>query len=85
MQHGFVDPRVSWLGISQLVACNSCLCTDAPRRVTVFPLHDLGCLMVVTDISHELPVEILDGGEDAPRDDVALDFREPQFHLIEPG
>ncbi len=38
----------------------------------------------MTDIPHELPVEIFGGGEDATGDDVTLDFREPQFHLIEP-
>lgn len=39
----------------------------------------------MADIPHELPVEILDGGKDAPGDDVALNLREPQFHLIETG
>src|SRR6202040_2909840 len=29
--------------------------------------------------------KILDGGEDSSLDDFALDPREPQFHLIEPG
>src|SRR3989338_8756315 len=37
------------------------------------------------DIAHQLPTQVGDRGEDAPRRDIALDLGEPEFDLIEPG
>jgi hypothetical protein len=37
------------------------------------------------DIAHPLAAQVGDGGEDAPRRDIALDLGEPEFDLIEPG
>ena len=39
----------------------------------------------MTDVAHELLREVLDGGEDASRDYIALNLGEPEFHLIQPG
>ena len=36
------------------------------------------------DVAHQFPAQVGDRGEDAPRRDVALDLREPEFDLIEP-
>jgi len=40
--------------------------------------------VVVADITHDFPGEICLGFEDAASNDVALDFREPDFDLVEP-
>ena len=37
------------------------------------------------DVAHELAGQILDRGEDAAGNDIALDPGEPVFNLIEPG
>ena len=41
-------------------------------------------LVVVPDVATNLPREIGDGREDAPRKQIALDLGEPQFDLVEP-
>jgi hypothetical protein len=50
----------------------------------VFPADGFGIFVVEADVAQELSGEVVDGGEDAPGDDVAFDFGEDQFHLIEP-
>ena len=40
--------------------------------------------VVLTDVSQELSLQIPGGSEDAPRDDVALDFAKPKVDLIQP-
>jgi len=40
---------------------------------------------VLADIAHQLAFQILYRGEDASREHVALDAREPVLHLIQPG
>jgi hypothetical protein len=52
---------------------------------SAWPRTRFGSLDVLADVSHELSAQIGDGGEDATGDDVALDPREPQFDLVEPG
>src|SRR5258708_30475921 len=54
------------------------------RWIGIFPLHRTGRFVVLTDVSHELSLQIRDGSEYASGDDVALDLAEPQLHLIEP-
>jgi hypothetical protein len=39
----------------------------------------------MTNVSHDFSGEIVLGGEDAPGDEIALDFGEPEFDLVEPG
>lgn len=39
----------------------------------------------MTNVSHDFSGEIVLGGEDAPGDEIALDFGEPDFDLVEPG
>jgi len=51
-----------------LVAHHSCLRTNPPRGITIFPLHSFDCLIVVTDVAHELLREVLDGGDEVSRD-----------------
>src|SRR5713101_673371 len=54
------------------------------RWIGIFPLYRTGRFVVLTDVSHELSLQIRDGSEYASGDDVALDLAEPQLHLIEP-
>lgn len=53
--------------------------------IKVLPLHGLGGLVVLTDIAHELPLEIRDRGEHATGDDIALDPGKPPLDRVEPG
>src|ERR1700732_633168 len=41
--------------------------------------------IIVADETHELASQIVDGVKYAARDDLALNFREPVFNLVEPG
>src|SRR5262249_22259232 len=60
------------------------------RRI---PFSDIGILPserpsglgVGSDITHELAAEILNRGEDTASDDLSLQFRELDLHLVEPG
>ena len=52
-------------------------------RVVVLPLQGFGGFVVLTDVSHELLVEVFDRSEDSARDDVALDASEPVLDLID--
>jgi hypothetical protein len=45
----------------------------------------LGGLVIGADIAHELAGKVLDGREDAARNDIAFDLGEPELYLIEPG
>ena len=51
---------------------------------SAWPRPRFGSLDVLAGVPHELSAQIGDGGEDATRDDVALDPGEPQFDLVEP-
>jgi hypothetical protein len=39
----------------------------------------------VADVAKDFSSEIVDGGKDASRDDLPLDFGEPDFDLVKPG
>lgn len=52
--------------------------------IVVLPLQRLRGLVVLTDVAHELLVQVLERGENAAADDVALDAREPVLDLVEP-
>ena len=67
-----------------LVDCNTRIRSDAMGRITVDPLHGFGCEVVLANVSHEFALEVSHGGEYAAGDHVALNLREPQFHLVEP-
>src|SRR5260370_38671974 len=54
------------------------------RWISILPLHSSGRFVVLTDVSQELSFQIRNGSEYASRDDVALDFAEPQLDLIQP-
>ena len=54
------------------------------RRVSIAPANRLRRLVVMTDVSSDLPREISDRGKDASREQVPLDLGEPQFDLIQP-
>jgi len=45
--------------------------------VGVLPLDGLDCLVVPSDVAHELLGEVVGRGEDAAGDDVALDLAQP--------
>jgi hypothetical protein len=49
------------------------------RWIGTFPLHGTGRFVVLTDVSHELSLQIRDGSEYTSRDDIALDLAEPQL------
>ena len=58
---------------------------DALGRVTIGPLDGLGSAIVVTDVAFKLARQVRDRGEDPAGNDLALDFGEPIFYLVEPG
>lgn len=58
---------------------------NAAGDVAVCPFEGLGALVVAADVFHDLALEVDLGSEDAPRDEVALDLREPDLDLVEPG
>ncbi len=55
------------------------------RRIAIRPLNRLAGFVVQPDVLHQLATQIGRRGEDAARDDVALNFGEPEFDLIQPG
>jgi hypothetical protein len=54
------------------------------RWIGIFPLHGTGRFVVLTDVSHELALQIKDRSEYTSCDDIALDLAEPQLDLIQP-
>ncbi len=54
-------------------------------NVGVFPFEGSGGLRVGTNVAQELAGEILDRGKNAASDHFALQPREPDLNLIEPG
>ncbi len=42
-------------------------------------------LVVLADVVHDLFVQVLDAGEDAACDHIALYLGKPNLHLVEPG
>ena len=54
------------------------------RDVSEFPFNRPRSLIVAADILHEFSFKIGDRGKDAPCNYIALDFRKPEFYLVEP-
>src|ERR1700719_899090 len=54
------------------------------RWIGIFPLHGTGRFVVLTDVSHDLSLQIRNGSKYTSRDDIALDLAEPQLDLIQP-
>ena len=50
-----------------------------------FHFTGLACFVVLTDVAHELSLQVGHRGEDAAGDDVALDLGEPELDLVQPG
>src|SRR5215470_10999674 len=59
--------------------------SDATVSISVSPFKGLGTLVVDFDIAGDLSGEIDFGSKDAAGDQIALNFGEPDFDLIEPG
>src|ERR1700754_2340772 len=59
--------------------------SDATVSISVSPFKGLGALVVDFDIAGDLAGEIGFGSKDAAGDQIALNFGEPDFDLIEPG
>jgi hypothetical protein len=55
------------------------------RRVAIGPADRLLCFVVAMDITTNLASQVGDGGENAARLQVSLDFGKPQFDLVQPG
>ena len=53
--------------------------------IGVFPLHGSGCLVVLTDVTHEFSLQIRNRCEHPAGNDVALDLAEPKLDLVQPG
>lgn len=53
--------------------------------IGVLPSYWLGVFVVLTDVAHDLLVQVLGAGEDSARDHIALHFCKPDLHLVEPG
>src|ERR1019366_5684505 len=69
----------------KLVACRSEFVTaDAASGVGVFPLDRPSIGGVGVDVASEFASQVGNRGEDAARDDLALDLGEPDLDLIEP-
>ena len=58
---------------------------DSMGWVRVCPSKGSGSLIVGFDVAHELAAQVGDRFEDSAGNNVALDFREPVFDLVEPG
>ena len=58
---------------------------DSIGWVRVSPSKGSGSLIVGFDVAHEFAAQISHGCEDSTGNNVALDFGEPVFDLVEPG
>jgi hypothetical protein len=59
--------------------------TDTAIGVSIGPLEGFGAFVVALDIAGNFASEVRSGIEDAAGNQIALNFREPDFDLIEPG
>ena len=59
--------------------------TDPTVGVSIGPLEGFGSLIVALDMAGNFASEVGSGSEDAASDQIALNFGEPDFDLIEPG
>ena len=58
---------------------------DSLFGIGVSPLDGSCRFIVLADVAHELGAQVGKRVKDAASDDVALDFGEPVFHLVQPG
>ena len=63
---------------------NMMVSANPPVGVTISPLEGSGSSVMATDIFRDFPGEVSLGGENAACDNIALNFREPDFNLVEP-
>ena len=54
-------------------------------RIGIFPLHRFRRLIVLPNMAHDFPFQILLGLKDATSDEVPLNLGKPQFDMVEPG
>ena len=59
--------------------------TDTTVGMSIGPLEGFGAFVVALDIAGDFASEVSFGSEDAAGDQIALNFGEPEFDLIEPG
>jgi hypothetical protein len=59
--------------------------SDATVSLSIGPFERLGAFVVDFDIASDFVGEVGFGREDATGDQIALNFGEPDFDLIEPG
>src|ERR1700732_414243 len=57
---------------------------NAVGSILVRPFNRSGFSIVGADIAHDFAIQILNRSKDAAGNEIALDFREPDFDLIEP-
>jgi hypothetical protein len=57
---------------------------DATGNIVILPFYRLRGVIVMLDIAHDFAREVARRGEDSPCNEVSLDFRKPQFDLVEP-
>ena len=59
--------------------------TDTTVGISVGPLEGFGSFVVAHDIAGDFASEVSSGSKDAAGEQIALNFGEPDFDLIEPG
>src|SRR5687767_5365249 len=64
---------------------NLMVLADATIGVSICPSERLGAFVVAFDVAGDFPGQIRFGSKDAPGNQIALNIREPDFDLIEPG
>src|SRR5208282_786104 len=69
-----------------LVSCpGHFVSTDAAPGVSISPAKGSGGFGVGADVFPQFAGQIGDRGKNAAGNDVTLDFRKPQLHLVQPG
>jgi hypothetical protein len=71
-------PTRHWIADGHSRSADTVIC------VGVFPLNRSGVSRIGIDIAAQFAGQICDGSEDATFDNFALDFRKPEFDLIQP-
>jgi hypothetical protein len=74
-----------WRCAVTLVDCNRQSGSDPMPGIGVLPLHGFRGLIVLPDIAHDFPFQILPRRKDAAGDEIALNLGEPEFDLVQPG
>jgi hypothetical protein len=58
--------------------------SDTTVGIPIGPLEGFGSFVVAVDIAGDFASEVSSGSEDAAGEQIALNFGEPDFDLIEP-